>query len=158
MSRLAPLAGAALVLLSACETTGDPQRGGLFGWSEAKAQGRQHEKQSHVAGAATDLAHETARGETLEQRDQTTQRHLSTAETRHALAEKNLRVQQAALVTKIERLEAESPTPATASRSRSYRVKASTIVEQSALPAAQRAQRLRSLETEVDAALAQFNQ
>lgn len=32
---------AALVLLSACETTGDPNQGGLFGWSEGKAKQRQ---------------------------------------------------------------------------------------------------------------------
>lgn len=33
----------ALTLLSACATTGDPTQGGLFGWSETKAQQRQAE-------------------------------------------------------------------------------------------------------------------
>lgn len=32
---------AALALLTACETTGDPNQGGLFGWSEGKAKQRQ---------------------------------------------------------------------------------------------------------------------
>ena len=32
---------AALILLTACETTGDPNQGGLFGWSEGKAKQRQ---------------------------------------------------------------------------------------------------------------------
>ena len=31
------------ILLSACATTGDPTRGGLFGWSEGKAKERQTE-------------------------------------------------------------------------------------------------------------------
>jgi len=32
---------AAFVALAACETTGDPTQGGLFGWSESKARTRQ---------------------------------------------------------------------------------------------------------------------
>jgi hypothetical protein len=36
-----PLTGTVALLLAACETTGDPNQGGLFGWSENKAKGRQ---------------------------------------------------------------------------------------------------------------------
>ena len=35
------LTGAIAVALTACETTGDPTQGGLFGWSEGKAKQRQ---------------------------------------------------------------------------------------------------------------------
>ena len=42
MSRIAlPLAGSIALILAACETTGDPTQGGLFGWSEGKAKNRQ---------------------------------------------------------------------------------------------------------------------
>ncbi|MEQ1860963.1 MAG: hypothetical protein ABMA13_13590 [Chthoniobacteraceae bacterium] len=34
-------ASVAALALTACETTGDPQQGGLFGWSEGKAKQRQ---------------------------------------------------------------------------------------------------------------------
>lgn len=34
------IVSAAALILSSCETTGDPTQGGLFGWSEGKAQGR----------------------------------------------------------------------------------------------------------------------
>ena len=35
------VSAATLAALSACETTGDPNQGGLFGWSESKAKTRQ---------------------------------------------------------------------------------------------------------------------
>jgi hypothetical protein len=38
---LVPLSGSVALLLAACETTGDPTQGGLFGWSESKAKTRQ---------------------------------------------------------------------------------------------------------------------
>ena len=38
---LFPLTGSIALLLAACETTGDPNQGGLFGWSESKAKTRQ---------------------------------------------------------------------------------------------------------------------
>jgi hypothetical protein len=44
----------ALVLLSqlnACETTGDPRQGGLFGWSSSKADERQRELESEATNA-----------------------------------------------------------------------------------------------------------
>lgn len=44
---------AASLSLASCETTGDPTQGGLFGWSESKAQGRLYQKEAelnHVRG------------------------------------------------------------------------------------------------------------
>lgn len=38
-----------LPLLAACTTTGDPQQGGLFGWSERKAQTRQEDMHEEIA-------------------------------------------------------------------------------------------------------------
>lgn len=40
---------AAVLLLTACETTGDPTQGGLFGWSEGKARQRQSALRSAVS-------------------------------------------------------------------------------------------------------------
>lgn len=42
--------------LAACETTGDPRQGGLFGWSESKARVRQ-EALEEQAAQATQAAH-----------------------------------------------------------------------------------------------------
>jgi len=39
---------AALQFFSACETTGNPNEGGLFGWSETKAIQRQSELQNKL--------------------------------------------------------------------------------------------------------------
>ena len=40
MYRTLLLSLASAALLSSCETTGDPTQGGLFGWSQNKADGR----------------------------------------------------------------------------------------------------------------------
>ena len=59
-----------LLLLAGCQTTGDPREGGLFGWSEAKAQDRQAalEAQSDAAAKAADA--EKRRGEALSRQQQ----------------------------------------------------------------------------------------
>lgn len=49
---------AAVLAAAGCATTGDPRAGGLFGWSEAKAQDRQ-------AAARDALSQEEAKGEQL---------------------------------------------------------------------------------------------
>ena len=158
MKRLAWLAGAAVcAALAACETTGDPREGGLFGWSETKAQERQTQKQTSVTGAEAKLASETSRSEALHARNVATERHLTAAETQRKLTEERLRIQQAELVAKTERLEADSPTAATDSRARSYRMKVNTIAEQTSRTPRQRAESLHALEKEVDAAQARLN-
>jgi septal ring factor EnvC (AmiA/AmiB activator) len=54
-------------MLSACETTGDPRAGGLFGWSESKAQVRQQDLQHEADAANTDSRAEQSRKAALEQ-------------------------------------------------------------------------------------------
>lgn len=51
----------ALFLLSACSTTGDPKQGGLFGWSEGKAEQRKAERQSHLGALKREQQEEGAR-------------------------------------------------------------------------------------------------
>ena len=66
MMKFARIAGAALVLslaatLTSCETTGDPTQGGLFGWSEDKAQDRLYNKRAQLgqAQSRTDSVNES---------------------------------------------------------------------------------------------------
>lgn len=49
----------------ACTTTGDPRQGGLFGWSEAKAEARQDELKQNEADAQRQAASEQQRSTAL---------------------------------------------------------------------------------------------
>ncbi|MEP6672223.1 MAG: hypothetical protein ABJF10_23875 [Chthoniobacter sp.] len=155
MRRAARLGGllAAGMLLAGCATTGDPQQGGLFGWSEAKARDRQGERQKRVAGEEAELAQEDARGHALETHEARTDRGLAAAKVEHERSEAKLHSQQMALLAKIDQLESESPTPASASRARTYRRKVNTIAAQVALTTSQRSERLRTIEADIDTAL-----
>jgi hypothetical protein len=154
MKRGAWLGGCLAILiawaLAGCETTGDPHEGGLFGWSEAKARERQRERQQRVAGEQAALAGETARGQELEARGVATDHGIAAANEAHARSEAALHSQQAALLAKIDALENESPTPATASRVRTYRRRVNTIAAQTAWTIEQRSARLREVEAEVE--------
>lgn len=157
MKGLARLGGAlALCWMAAgCATTGDPTKES-FGWSEAKARDRQSEREEHLAGTEAELAAEKSKRHTLELRDASTEQQLAEANSVNERAQQKLRAQQAALVAKTEQLERESPTPAGASRARSWRLKINTVAAQTALPTAERIARLRNLETEIDNALARL--
>lgn len=157
MKRLAGFAAAVACLnLAACETTGDPRAGGLFGWSETKAKERQQEKRDAVVQAESQLSRENARGDALEARRTGTEQRLSTAQASNQRTEEALRAQRDALLAKCDQLEADSPTSATASRARALRLKVSTVAENASLATSQRAARLRSLEAEIDAARARL--
>ena len=160
MRRAARLGGVlmAAALLAGCTTTGDPREGGLFGWSEAQARDRQQERQNRVAGEQAELAREDARGRALEARDARTERGIAGAKVVHEGAEAKLRSQQMALLAKIDRLESESPTPASASRARTYRRKVNTIAAQTALTIPQRSERLRAIEADINTALERLKQ
>lgn len=56
--RLGLLAVFAIFTLSACETTGDPRSGGLFGWSEEKARQRQESMEQDAALARRNVDEE----------------------------------------------------------------------------------------------------
>lgn len=79
--------------LSACQTTGDPRQGGLFGWSEAQARQRQEALGNEDAQARQRLQAEQARGTELRGRqtglDQETVRLQAQID---ALADENLRL------------------------------------------------------------------
>lgn len=159
MKRLAGFAAtAALLSLAACETTGDPRAGGLFGWSEAKAKERQQEKRDAVVQAESQLSRENERGAALEAHRSGTEQRLSSAQASNQRTEETLRTQRDALLAKCDRLEADSPTSATASRARALRLKVSTVAENASLPTSQRAARLRALEAEIDTARARVKQ
>ena len=55
--RLLLLSGLCLagsLLLTSCETTGDPRQGGLFGWSESKAQNRLADREDRLDQTESD--------------------------------------------------------------------------------------------------------
>ncbi|MFV1995512.1 MAG: hypothetical protein ACC661_08745 [Verrucomicrobiales bacterium] len=45
-----------MALLSSCQTTGDPTQGGLFGWSESKAQHRIYQQERYLQDTEADTA------------------------------------------------------------------------------------------------------
>jgi len=55
-----------LLTLTSCQTTGDPRSGGLVGWSEDKAKGRQAELEREDALARQNASTALARGQQLE--------------------------------------------------------------------------------------------
>jgi len=63
---LLPLALIASLGLTGCETTGDPRQGGLFGWSENKAQGRIHEREDYLDAVNSDTDYQRRRSNRLE--------------------------------------------------------------------------------------------
>ena len=42
--------------LASCETTGDPHQGGLFGWSQGKAEGRLAQKRATLDSLQSDTS------------------------------------------------------------------------------------------------------
>lgn len=55
-----------LLALTGCETTGDPRQGGLFGWSETKAQGRIQEREEYLGAVESDTEYQRRRSRRLE--------------------------------------------------------------------------------------------
>lgn len=77
MHRLTLLAFAATLMLTSCETTGDPSQGGLFGWSSNKADQRSATLQRHLQDVETDTAYQKGRSAALEQKKAQKQRELN---------------------------------------------------------------------------------
>jgi hypothetical protein len=65
--RLLSLSFLAAAALSSCQTTGDPGAGGLFGWSESKAQVRQQVLRQHLENVESDTAYQRRRAAQLEE-------------------------------------------------------------------------------------------
>jgi hypothetical protein len=56
----------AAVSLSSCETTGDPNQGGLFGWSQGKANYRIAEREQRLQQLERENAYQQGRTQELE--------------------------------------------------------------------------------------------
>ena len=52
--------------LTSCETTGDPTQGGLFGWSQNKADQRIYERRDALYGIQSDTDYQVRRSSQLE--------------------------------------------------------------------------------------------
>ena len=81
-SLLLTLAAALALAVSGCATTGDPKAGGLFGWSESKAQQRQ-------AASRAALAQEEQRGAQLRAERQRLQSQISAKQRQMSNLEKS---------------------------------------------------------------------
>lgn len=68
MQRLILLSLGTTLLLTSCETTGDPSQGGLFGWSQGKADQRSAALQQHLQDVDSDTAYQKGRTKALEQK------------------------------------------------------------------------------------------
>jgi len=126
-------------VLCGCQTTGDPTQGGLFGWSERKAEERQAEREETLSREQQTMQEEQRREAGL-------RREVS-------LNAKDLDEQQreiSQLLANAEALEHEAPTPATASRARRVRRKIDGIRQNEALSVEQRWTLLRQYSAEVD--------
>lgn len=56
----------AISLLTSCETTGDPNQGGLFGWSQGKADQRIEAREQHLEYLDRENAYQRGRSSALE--------------------------------------------------------------------------------------------
>ena len=65
MSRLL-LCFAAITLLNSCATTGDPNQGGLFGWSQGQADQRIDAREQRLRQLQRENAYQRGRSDTLE--------------------------------------------------------------------------------------------
>jgi hypothetical protein len=65
-SLLSLAAVGASLLLTSCETTGDPNQGGLFGWSQSKANYRLEEREQHLNQLERSNAYQQGRSSALQ--------------------------------------------------------------------------------------------
>ncbi len=56
----------AAAALTSCETTGDPNQGGLFGWSQGKADDRIYVREQRLAELERENAYQRGRTDELE--------------------------------------------------------------------------------------------
>lgn len=91
------LAGCMSCLLVACETTGDPTQGGLFGWSETKAIERQQalRRQLEITTAGHDAERE--RQQSLQARRSSLQRDVAARDQQLRVLEQEIAALRAAL-------------------------------------------------------------
>lgn len=66
MNRLLLLAAALPLVLTSCETTGDPNQGGLFGWSQSKADQRLDDRRAELSSLRSDTSRQRSRSSSME--------------------------------------------------------------------------------------------
>ncbi len=152
-----PLLPLAAMFLASCAVTGNPREGGLFGWSESMAQGRVADRRAQIADADAQLARAQRQGEIENGRLQSVTREESVAARRRDRAHEEIRIREAAIRANAAQLEAESPTPATASRAHRLRVAVDSVARDSRLSKPERVREMRRLELEIDAARADLH-
>ena len=65
MTRSLLLLALGITLVTSCETTGDPNQGGLFGWSQNKADGRIAAREAHLEDLERENAYQRGRSSAL---------------------------------------------------------------------------------------------
>ena len=131
--------------LCGCQTTGDPTQGGLFGWSQKKADARLAEREETLSETQ-----QTARQE---------EQHAAALNREVQLNAEDLRDQQtelSRLLADIEALEREAPTPAGASRARAVHRQIDAVRTDESLTAETRWKLLRRYSAEVEILRRQF--
>lgn len=144
---------AVAALVSACETTGDPKQGGLFGWSETKAQQRLAGRQSDLAREEMQRVHEDRESAALAQSQERVRSSLAARRPPPlptARADEREATELARLADEANRLEANSPTPAGASRARRLRAAIQRMQHDSVLSAGQRAEGIAEIRAELE--------
>lgn len=80
MHRLIFLPLASTLLLTSCQTTGDPTQGGLFGWSSSKADQRSAALNQHLHDVDADTAYQKGRSAALQQKKAQKQSELNSVQ------------------------------------------------------------------------------
>jgi hypothetical protein len=125
--------------LAACQTTGDPNQGGLFGWSEKKADARIAEREDTLG-----REQETARSE---QEHEAALRHEARSNAQDLEAQHE---EISQLLANAEALEHEAPTPAALSRAHRLREAIDSVRRDKSMTVEERWRLLRKFSVEVD--------
>lgn len=159
------LSGAAIALLAGCETTGDPMEGGLFRWSEAKAQERITVKEGQLTTGRRQRAREAQTSLALRDRSGRNRRAIGAQiEAREAQRDADRATALAAqraeanrehqalrgILEKAEALERDSPSPAIASRARRLRAQIERTARAPELTRSQKEERIGVMNSELD--------
>ena len=143
------------VLLAACETTGDPTRGGLFGWSETKAQRRLADREAALDHIDEVCDRERRATSELQQAQKQNRWALASAETSSSAPRRDKITSSqladlAELAEEADRIQMDSPTPAGASHARRIREAIDRLQEQTDLMPEQRIVGIAAIREEIE--------
>lgn len=77
MNRLLFLLCATAALMTSCAYTGDPNQGGLFGWSQPMAEDRLAAREAHLRHLENENAYQRGRTSALKQEEARTRQELN---------------------------------------------------------------------------------